>query len=536
MPGGSELEVKLAVSDTRLFDLITTDPEIITLTQDASPVTLAFEALYYDTPNFALQKSGFAYRVRHEGEDWIATVKCDIGSGGGFSTREEWNEKVEGPEASRTPFAGTNVGDRLALVIGEEKLQLLFSTRFTRTILMLQTSGDAQVEMALDRGTIWSGMEGTPISELELELKKGSTSELLNLAGYIAARWHLLPEVQSKYARGLQLLQARLPSDSSVLLEKEPVEIRVPTAVTLVNACISNIFMFQTQLLARRATPEDVRLLRIQCRRLRSLLKFFQPTFSKDAGRLHIDRLRQWGTLLGSIRDIDVLVHAWQSFSTHFVPVFVPSENWLDILRERRDFLAEDIMHHLSQGELTQHIFELLAWLYQEEAKKTSLSEEQTADILVRKMLLESIKELREDIPAIKETVEIKILHRFRIRIKQLRYIQEALNGISRYRDEEFTASLKRLQSHIGKIHDAYQMKSLLDQFDAGNVDEKFLLEKELFVSWRARGTIEALAALSKDVDLFRRVAKLRLRALAALRANRGTKLRHDSCAHEPSE
>ena len=74
MPEGSELEIKLAISDNRLFDSILADAELGAMMQGGDPVTRTFEALYFDTPQFLLQKSGYAYRIRHEGQDWVATV------------------------------------------------------------------------------------------------------------------------------------------------------------------------------------------------------------------------------------------------------------------------------------------------------------------------------------------------------------------------------------------------------------------------------------------------------------------------------
>ena len=150
MPDGSELEIKLAIPEHRLFDRILNDPENMAMMREQKPVVRAFEAFYYDTPHVLLQKNGYAFRIRHEGQDWVATVKSDLLTSGGLSEREEWNEKVTGPEPSSQPFAGTNVGDRLALILGEEKLQLLFSTRFSRTTAYLLTDGGATVEMALD--------------------------------------------------------------------------------------------------------------------------------------------------------------------------------------------------------------------------------------------------------------------------------------------------------------------------------------------------------------------------------------------------
>ena len=145
MAGNSELEIKLAVSDMRLFDIILSDPQILELSQGNVAETRNFEALYYDTASFALQRQGISYRVRREGQEWVATLKSDRSSGGGLVNREEWNEAVKGPDTAQLAFAGTHAGDRLSQAIGQEKLQVLFTTSFVRTTLMLQTSGGSLV-------------------------------------------------------------------------------------------------------------------------------------------------------------------------------------------------------------------------------------------------------------------------------------------------------------------------------------------------------------------------------------------------------
>lgn len=536
MSDGSEMEVKLAVADSSLFDLIVAHPEICAMKMGTGSVTQSFEALYYDTPGFSLQQNGLAYRVRHEGEQWIATVKSDIESGGGFSTREEWNESVAGPEPSLKPFIGTHLGDRLLLAVGLERFQLLFSTRFTRTITMLQTPKGSQIEMAMDHGMIWSGTEGSPISELELELKSGTISDLLQMSGWIAGQWHLLPEAKSKFVRGLELLRNNSPSIPNYSSDIQQKEISKPTTIALTNFSINNIFAGQKRLLTEGASSESVRELRIQIRSLRSLLKFLQPTLDKEDRQLHYEKMRQWGTLLGSIRDIDILIAAWNKFSVHFNPVFTSSEYWLDTLKGRRSFLIEEVLHRIKQGELTKQIFELQSWLYQENEQLSNEEEEQPSENQLLKMLLEEIKELREDTRAVECTSEIKTIHRLRIRVKQLRYLQESLNRVVRLQDEDFTIALKKTQSYLGKVHDNYQIKGLLEKFDASNIDQKLSLEKELFICWCNRDTTEYLINLPKVTDSFRRAAKLRLGTLATLRTNRRTKSSHHPSTHEPGK
>ncbi len=534
MSNGTELEIKFALPENRLFELILQDPELLTLAQNPAPVSRNFEALYFDTPSFALQQNGFAFRVRQEGELWVATVKSDRQASGGLSEREEWNEIVAGPELSHMPFTGTHVGERLENIIGREKLQLLFSTRFSRTIIQLKTAEGTEIEMAMDRGTIWSGLQGSPISELELELKIGSVSDLLNLSAKIAGRWHLLPELKSKFVRGLELLNFNQPGFPELPRENNRPDAGEPTSISLINSCVAELFAVQNRTLSNNAAPESIRELRIQFRRLRSLIKFCHPTLIKNTGRLHLDRLRQWGLLLGSIRDIDVLSSAWGKFTLHFSPVYSTSTHWQEGIRERREFLADDVIHRILQGEITQLILELQCWMYQEQEKQSTLEEEGAFGLKVQKSLAQDIKELRDDIRAVSEIIDMKALHRFRIRAKQIRYIQEALNHFFRYRDDEFVAGIKKIQSHLGKIQDTCQIKSLFDQFDAGKIDEKFALEKELFICWRSCDTLEYFSTLPRVVADFRRAAKLRLRSLASIRTSRRTKAGQNAGTHEP--
>ena len=536
MAGNSELEIKLAVSDMRLFDIILSDPQILELSQGNVAETRNFEALYYDTASFALQRQGISYRVRREGQEWVATLKSDRSSGGGLVNREEWNEAVKGPDTAQLAFAGTHAGDRLSQAIGQEKLQVLFTTSFVRTTLMLQTSGGSLVELALDRGTIWGGIGGTPICELELELKQGKVSQLLELAAWIAARWHLSPENLSKYARGLQLLQTGQLSTEQPAMPEPAAFSAPPLLTTLADRCIGELFVLQTAFREQGAAPEMVRALRIQCRRLRSLLQFFQPRLQKETWQIQLDRLRQWGAMLGAIRDLDVINKAWQTFTGKFGPVVSASPLWRHILTERRDFLAEDVLHRLSRGELTQMIFDLQAWLYREQEAQDGAEESSAFDGFIRKTLLQATKQLREDIEAVDTASGMKKLHKLRIKVKRVRYFQEALAPIPHYRDEQFLAALKRVQTAIGKIHDAYQIKSLLDQVDAGGVDEKFVLEKELFLCWRGRQVTEQMFLLAKAREELRKATKTRSRTLASLRSGKGGKSRHYPDPHEPTE
>ena len=65
--------------------------------------------------------------------------------------------------------------------------------------------GDAQIELALDRGVLLGGGKEAPLCEVELELKSGSEETLVALAEAIAREFSLSPEPKSKFQRAREL-------------------------------------------------------------------------------------------------------------------------------------------------------------------------------------------------------------------------------------------------------------------------------------------------------------------------------------------
>lgn len=242
-------------------------------------------------------------------------AESDRSSGGGLVNREEWGKRRDPiqPGTLLEPMR-----DRLSQAIGQEKNSGVVTTSF------VPNDPDATYQwrllVELDRGTIWGGIGGTPICELELELKQEKVSQLLELAAWITDRWHLSPENLSKYARGLQLLQSGQLSTEQPAMPEPAAFSAPPLLTTLADRCIGELFVLQTAFREQGAAPEMVRALRIQCRRLRSLLQFFQPRLQKEAWQLQLDRLRQWEALLGAIRDLDVINKAWQTFHRQVWP------------------------------------------------------------------------------------------------------------------------------------------------------------------------------------------------------------------------
>ncbi|MCR4443428.1 MAG: CYTH domain-containing protein [Peptococcaceae bacterium] len=205
MPAGLETELKLRFTGEESWGKMCGDPFLRKREIPGTRRSVKLETVYYDTPSHALKKERLAYRVRRQGEEWVATVKADGLAGGGLHQRREWSAAATGPKPDIGLFLRTPVGERLEKALGEEALGELFRTDFQRTSIELKLPGGGCVEFAADLGEIRAGSRRSCIREIELELKEGSIAELLRLAAMLARRYPLFPEAKSKYYRGLEL-------------------------------------------------------------------------------------------------------------------------------------------------------------------------------------------------------------------------------------------------------------------------------------------------------------------------------------------
>ncbi len=85
-------------------------------------------------------------------------------------------------------------------------LQPVFETRITRHICRIEHDG-SDIEVAIDRGEVATRTHTRPISELELELKRGEKQALFDLAHVLAETVPFRLEVKTKAERGYELLQ-----------------------------------------------------------------------------------------------------------------------------------------------------------------------------------------------------------------------------------------------------------------------------------------------------------------------------------------
>jgi inorganic triphosphatase YgiF len=126
---------------------------------------------YFDTDARTLRSQGISFSIRSDGKQRLQTVKWTQRSD--FFDRGESETEIDGTEPDWKAVRGTP----LKPLVGKElrrSLKPLFETRVRRTIYPIVIPG-AEIELAVDNGSIHAGRRSAPVRELELEVKRGET-------------------------------------------------------------------------------------------------------------------------------------------------------------------------------------------------------------------------------------------------------------------------------------------------------------------------------------------------------------------------
>ena len=163
------------------------------------------QSIYYDTPNFALRERGVTLRVRRSGAICVQTVKTAVNGAALPIERDEWEEELAGEE----PDLGL-VGAPLNGISRKKlrrRLKPCFEIHVDRSAFPIQSANSA-IEIAIDRAHI-VGETSASFCEIELELKRGASSEMARIARRIAGEVPAALSLKTKAERGFALRQGQ---------------------------------------------------------------------------------------------------------------------------------------------------------------------------------------------------------------------------------------------------------------------------------------------------------------------------------------
>ena len=163
------------------------------------------QSVYYDTPKFALFERGVTLRVRRVGATRLQTIKAAANGAALPIERDEWEEEINGeePQLSGAPLQGMT---RKKL---RRKLKPCFEIHVDRSAFPIQSANSA-IEVAIDRAHI-VGEQSASFCEIELELKRGASSEMARIARRIVSEVPAALSLKTKAERGFALRRGQPP-------------------------------------------------------------------------------------------------------------------------------------------------------------------------------------------------------------------------------------------------------------------------------------------------------------------------------------
>lgn len=199
----SEIELKLLVPDG--IDENRLMPILEGLASKVETEEFSLFNQYFDTPEWTLSRHGVGLRVRSSEKGIEQTVKTAGSSVGGLHQRPEYNVNINKLEPDLELFDDNIWPQGIDVANIQSRISQIFNTDFVRKVFHLHLASGSVIEMVYDLGTISTEENSMPISEIELELKKGSTYELFDIARELTELGPTQVGSLSKAARGFLL-------------------------------------------------------------------------------------------------------------------------------------------------------------------------------------------------------------------------------------------------------------------------------------------------------------------------------------------
>lgn len=168
--------------------------------------TLQMSAIYYDTQDDLVYRSGAALRLRKENDRSVCCMKRTLKKEGAQALREEYEVEAATLTEGLQKLPDAGAPRDLCILLLHQEFRELARTEFIRNCYLLSVQGDAPftAEFAVDVGALGGQGNMQPFEELELELKSGDADAFQAYADALEQRFALIPQKASKLARAIK--------------------------------------------------------------------------------------------------------------------------------------------------------------------------------------------------------------------------------------------------------------------------------------------------------------------------------------------
>jgi inorganic triphosphatase YgiF len=413
---------------------------------------------YYDTPDLALKQQAMTLRVRERGGQLIQTVKTgDLGAGDILS-RGEWEDRLFD---HRPDLAAEQSGPHLPQGLGEN-LRSVFVTDVTRTAYEIEPAPGTEIEAAVDEGEIKeaNGDRTEPVSEIELELKRGDAAALYDLALKLLDVAPIRIEFRSKSERGYRLVDRGETPPAAIHAAPVALDHEMPVRNALQKigrSCFAQFIRNEAAVLADE--PEGVHQMRVALRRVRSAVSSLKDQLPAEDHNWMTEQLRWLGSTLGPARNLDV-------FAIELLPVArdgLPEEpGWDDLattLLRVRHQANREVKDAIVSKQYTATVLQLLRWFEGQGCREHPVREGTDAasasiGTVAAAVLDRRRRRVRKRSKGFGRLTPPE-RHKLRIAAKKLRYTTELFGSL--YSGDclhRFLNTLKRVQGSLGYAND----------------------------------------------------------------------------------
>lgn len=542
-----EVELKFRVVDLGAAERYLSAASVGPFIGASQPRATQMEDRYVDTPDRALERAGYAVRLRASGGGEMVSIKslAHTDGAGGAMEREE----LEGPAARATAPIDWPASDARSLLLehaGDAPLLEVVTIRQLRRKRQLR-DGSTRVELSLDEVDVVTGKRVVGrFVELEAELEKGDPQRLAGLATVFTGDPGLRRAVGSKLETALRVLRGeRLDADDDVPelvpvmaapdaggdatgpaadtppspdAEVEggtPAKLPVSkTAGVLADDHIAEagrkVLRFHlARMLAKDPgtrlgkDPEELHSMRVATRRQRAAWRVFGGSFRPARTKKFRNGLREIASRLGAVRDLDVLIEGADHYRSDLP---VTEQRALEPLiadwRAHREDARVLLVRELDSDGYQRWVDDYREFVRTEGAAVLPVGPVQPHRVrdTAPSRIWAAYEQVRGYEPVLR-WADVETLHDLRIAAKWLRYTLEFVREALGAEAAPLIAKVTALQDHLGLMHDADVSASMA---------RAFLVEHAGDLS-----AIESAAIGRYLVDREREVARLR-RTLAA--------------------
>lgn len=412
---------------------------------------------YFDTPKYALRQKGISLRVRKVGAKSIQTVKAATQRKATPIDRGEWQKEINGDKPELRHALGTPLQDFSRKKL-RKNLAPVFEVKVERSAYPVLSANSA-IELAIDRGSISTSSSNASFCEIELELKRGASSELARLARRLAGEVPASLGLKSKADRGFDLRSDQSPRVYRAERVRLSPRSRIGKSFQLIAWSCLRQFALNADAVAQ-GSFEGVHQMRVGLRRLSTSLIMFEKLIDGPETDAVEAELSWLIGELGPARDFDVFIERT------LAPLSAESAEGaaLKFLHEnvviRRDRALDCAQAAVTSDRFRQFVLRTALWILAGEWSDMAEVEGVRADSRIvsfaRRTLDARTKKLLRKLARVGEMNDVE-RHKLRLNVKRLRYTAEffadAFPGRAK-QQRRFAGLLAGLQDDLGRLND----------------------------------------------------------------------------------